>query len=234
MPRIITVERLKESLDYNPETGVFTWKVRPSKNSRRYPGDVAGRIAPINGRNYRYIGLDKYAYPAQRLAWLYMTGELPKGEIAFVDDDPLNCRFANLTDKPALNPANAGFEKSADPVGYVRALRAANHEHFKRIYRARDLQRSFGISLADYQKMFVEQNGVCAICEQPETDTRNGKAKWLAVDHDHVTDAVRGLVCQSCNTGIGKFGDDPERLRKAAAYLERHARPGNVVPLKKG
>jgi hypothetical protein len=101
------------------------------------------------------------------------------------------------------------------------------------IWRERDLQKNFGIDLADYQRMFVEQEGACAICRQPETEKRNGKAKWLAVDHDHTTGAVRGLLCVACNTGIGKLGDDPARLRAAATYLESHAAAANVVPLKK-
>ena len=68
------------------------------------------------------------------------------------------------------------------------------------------------------------QGGLCAICDQPETATRDGKVKWLAVDHDHVTGELRDLLCQRCNVMIGHCADNPEVLRAAAAYLERHAR----------
>lgn len=80
----------------------------------------------------------------------------------------------------------------------------------------------FGITPDQYREMLDAQGGVCAICEQPERvrDARNGRLKALAVDHDHETGAVRGLLCQNCNKGIGNLGDSPERLIAAAAYLE--------------
>lgn len=74
----------------------------------------------------------------------------------------------------------------------------------------------------DYERMLVEQGGVCASCGRPET-VRNarGDIRPLAVDHDHETRAVRGLLCQLCNQGIGCFRDDPTRLQQAIAYLTR-------------
>ena len=62
----------------------------------------------------------------------------------------------------------------------------------------------------------LAQHGVCAICQ---TD-KWGK-KGPQIDHDHVTGAVRGVLCSNCNNGLGRFKDDPARLRAAAAYLEQ-------------
>lgn len=90
------------------------------------------------------------------------------------------------------------------------------------IYRGTSLRKNFGLSLAQYHEMFDAQNGVCANCLEPEHETRNGKVKWLAVDHCHGTGEVRGLLCHDCNRGIGCFRDNPDLLRKAADYLERH------------
>lgn len=78
-----------------------------------------------------------------------------------------------------------------------------------------EFRKKFGIGLHQYQTILQEQNGVCYLCGQP--DFRN-----LAVDHCHKTGRVRRLLCTSCNTGLGKFKDDPELLRKAANYVEQN------------
>ena len=96
------------------------------------------------------------------------------------------------------------------------------------------MQRKLGISLTEYTAKLEAQNGVCAICKRPETTTRNGKLKFLAVDHCHTTLGIRDLLCQSCNVVLGYVNDSPELLETAAAYLRRHAAASdNVVPLKK-
>ncbi len=81
----------------------------------------------------------------------------------------------------------------------------------------RDLMKLYGITLDDYNKMFAEQEGKCSICGTHQCAT--GRA--LAVDHDHETGKVRGLLCSNCNTALGKFNDDVELLKKAIDYLRR-------------
>lgn len=84
--------------------------------------------------------------------------------------------------------------------------------------------KQFGISLVDYNRMLAEQNGGCAICGASasiDVDHRTGKQRRLHVDHCHRTGVVRGLLCSSCNLGIGKLGDDPDRLERAAMYLRK-------------
>lgn len=94
---------------------------------------------------------------------------------------------------------------------YQRSRREQN----PRYQRDYELKRKFGITLEEYEELFDTQGGVCFICGQPCSSGRS-----LAVDHDHSTGKVRGLLCGACNTGIGKLQDDPELLRKAAEYLE--------------
>ncbi len=77
------------------------------------------------------------------------------------------------------------------------------------------LRRTFGISLADYNKVLRHQNGRCAICKRPVTDFKNA----LAVDHNHNSGSLRGLLCWGCNKAISMFQDNAEKLAAAATYI---------------
>lgn len=77
--------------------------------------------------------------------------------------------------------------------------------------------KKYGITPGDYDQLLAEQDGVCAICAQPESI----EGRVLAVDHDHQSGAVRGLLCGRCNRAIGLLLDDPELLTRAANYLTR-------------
>jgi hypothetical protein len=111
----------------------------------------------------------------------------------------------------------------------VRAQRKAYYQRTKDrvkhpdVVRAETL-RGYGITPKEYNSLLAEQGGVCAICQKPETEL-GGKHKrlvrQLAVDHDHETGQVRGLLCRRCNTAIGFLGDDVAGLWRAIDYLTR-------------
>ena len=84
--------------------------------------------------------------------------------------------------------------------------------------RDRDLKKKYGITLYTYTTMLESQGGVCDICGKSVIE--NGKA--LAVDHNHNTGAVRGLLCNTCNSGIGLLQDNTEILQLAINYLNKH------------
>jgi hypothetical protein len=219
----LTQERPKEVLIYDPEAGTFTWRIRASKKYAR--GEQAGTI-DSTGR--RYIGIDGADFLAARLAWFYVHGKWPDRYLRMKNDDHRDIRIDNLVEGVFL-PTQFDHYTPEGRAEYQRAFRATHPDHVK----SRDLLKDFGIDLTAYQAMFVAQKGVCAICALPERDTHTGKIKALAVDHHHETGAIRGLLCSACNTGIGKFGDDPTRLHAAAAYIERFAEAidPNVIPL---
>jgi hypothetical protein len=79
--------------------------------------------------------------------------------------------------------------------------------------RTYHLKKRYGITAEEADAILATQDGVCAICQAAPAEH---------VDHDHVTGAVRDLLCFNCNGGLGQFKDDPEVLRSAADYVERH------------
>jgi hypothetical protein len=88
--------------------------------------------------------------------------------------------------------------------------------------RAGHLKRQYGITEAERDAMVASQMGLCVICL---------KAPAVHVDHCHQTGRVRGVLCFNCNSAIGKLGDDPDAVRRAAAYLEGSSwKPTLVAP----
>jgi hypothetical protein len=72
--------------------------------------------------------------------------------------------------------------------------------------------KKYGLTENAYQNLILSQNNLCAICDE-------SSEKSLYIDHDHKTGKVRGLLCSTCNTGLGFFRDDSNLLNKAINYL---------------
>lgn len=89
--------------------------------------------------------------------------------------------------------------------------------------RKHNLRIMYGLTTEDYTRMYQVQGGVCAICGRPETTPNQHKVRPLFVDHCHKTDKVRGLLCNGCNSALGHFEDDIERLKNAIAYIESYS-----------
>nr|WP_167677258.1 endonuclease VII domain-containing protein [Rhodococcus sp. B10] len=81
-------------------------------------------------------------------------------------------------------------------------------------------KKNYGLTHGDFTQMLERQHGNCAICNTHLQTTGNYRNS-AHVDHDHATGAVRGLLCASCNLGLGKFNDDADILDRAAQYLRR-------------
>lgn len=82
------------------------------------------------------------------------------------------------------------------------------------------LKSRYGITLEDYETMLQEQGGSCAICKSLEPGDKNLN---FHVDHCHATNKVRGLLCNTCNLGLGYFHDSVEDLTNAIEYLKKYS-----------
>ena len=108
MSNKITQKELKELLHYGPETGIFVWKVSPTRSV--HVGDVAGTIHHLG---YREIKIGGRLYRAHRLAWLYVYGKFPDDQIDHINQDPGDNRITNLRDATASkNQRNARMNKA--------------------------------------------------------------------------------------------------------------------------
>jgi len=85
----------------------------------------------------------------------------------------------------------------------------------KESVRNSNLIKAYGITLEGYNSLFNKQSGCCAICNKHQAEL----SQTLAVDHNHETGEIRGLLCHSCNLALGLFQDNTEYLTKAKAYL---------------
>ncbi len=99
----------------------------------------------------------------------------------------------------------------------------ANAERQRAHARVSNIRR-YGLTMDAYHAMLQEQSWRCAICGCSFLVLPGMKAERPCVDHDHVTGAVRGLLCNQCNATIGMAGDRVDVLAKAIAYLMRAKR----------
>jgi hypothetical protein len=106
-------------------------------------------------------------------------------------------------------------EKKAEQA---RVWRINNPDKIKSYSRSQVL-RKHNLTEAQYEQMFADQGCCCVTCGSKENGTR-----WynFAIDHDHVTGVVRGLLCFSCNTTLGKVNDSIQILQNLIDYLKKH------------
>lgn len=97
----------------------------------------------------------------------------------------------------------------------MRAFRKKHPDYEARM----NIQKLYGLSWGEYNKLLEEQGGLCAICRKPQY---TGRVKRLSVDHNHKTKKIRGLLCSHCNRAIGLFMESVEILRQAIEYLRKY------------
>lgn len=106
----------------------------------------------------------------------------------------------------------AKYQLIKDDPDYQRQRQSAYYKHL------------YGITLEEYASLLDKQGGVCAICHRPErAKMKNGKRLRLAVDHDHNTGKIRGLLCGPCNRSLGAVGENIKILKATISYLEHYS-----------
>ncbi|KKM26565.1 hypothetical protein LCGC14_1583510 [marine sediment metagenome] len=129
----------------------------------------------------------------------------------------------------ALQRSPEGKERSRESYRKNREKILSRNRKYRqspeggRRFKSSRMKAKYGISLDEVEALLEKQNGLCAICQQPEQETIRGKYKQLAIDHDHKTGRIRGLLCANCNQGLGRFEDDPARLLAAVQYIQTRA-----------
>ena len=136
----LTQQRLKDCLHYNPEDGLFTW-VKPT-HARIKPGTLA---APSLYLGYRRIKIDRRYFHAHRLAFLYMHGEWPKGDVDHINGVRDDNRWANLRDVPRhMNLQNRTRANSTSISGLLGVGSYKNGTYLSQI-KARGVTHYLGI-----------------------------------------------------------------------------------------
>lgn len=103
-----------------------------------------------------------------------------------------------------------------------KEYRIDNPEKCKRTYRNSVLKKRYGLTPEDLERMLRDQGNKCAICGKEIFLFGSSKKLTAHVDHDHKTGKVRGLLCQECNIGLGKFMDNTDYLLSAISYLKKN------------
>lgn len=116
------------------------------------------------------------------------------------------------------------YRRKADGVNKYQKSKKEDPEGTVRYHRERHLKKKFGITEADYLDLLEEQMYCCKICNKHESE--NSANRNLAVDHNHETGEIRGLLCDPCNRGLGLFKDNPLVMQKALDYLNTEGHYG--------
>lgn len=147
------------------------------------------------------------------------------------EENKVRTRASNLRSYYKNRPKSQARERRrlADPIrgpekrAYARKrmarLRRENPDKVRKSNMAHALKKLYGLTLEQFDTLVAKQNGLCAICGRPAGKGRGGKPRRLDIDHCHKTHTVRGLLCSSCNNGLGRFDHNHRTLQRAVDYI---------------
>ncbi len=137
-------------------------------------------------------------------------------------------KYYKANRKKRLENTRNWEQRNPDKVALSRKKRQPKIKQWKKAnpdkVRAGYRRQRYGITPEQYDEMLREQQGLCAICKKPEIirDYRTGELRSLSVDHNHLTNTPRQLLCRRCNSGIGMFDENIDLLSAAIQYLKKH------------
>jgi len=209
------LKKIQAEFSYNPGTGVIV--------RRRTQKPVYLEIR--NG--YPYLEIKGYRLNARRVAIALQTGAWPeKYEYRSLAEDPRDLRWENF--KRRRGEGRKDCAKCGRDVELSEFPHTPQRKKDKRGSYCKDclgkmaptwawkttIKKKYNLTADQYYALLKSQQGCCAICGAEEDNGRR-----FAVDHDHETGEVRGLLCKMCNVGLGNFRDSPRNLLLAAKYL---------------
>lgn len=133
------------------------------------------------------------------------------------------CKEVKPLEQFGADSKRADGRKRQCKLCLAAAMREWQRTHRDSVRRTR-IKKKYGLTPEAYEALLTKQGPHCPICgkalphhlSSPDSDLRDA----VAIDHNHTTGAIRGILCAPCNKGLGYFVDDPQRLMAAARYLQ--------------
>jgi len=211
----VDINALQTEFRYDDELGIIF---------RRSTGKPAG-AQPENSGNRVQTGQGKLMARSIVIA-LKESRFVPSIRIYHNDGDNFNDRYENLWYVPddkhrcgschQVLPKTEFYKRPRSPSGlesHCKTCKVESSKNRRSTYEHKRKLEFFGITQSQFDLMSRAQRHCCGICRTPAATRR------LSIDHCHETGKVRGLLCTKCNTALGKFNDDPQRVLRAAQYL---------------
>lgn len=148
--------------------------------------------------------------------------------IAWYEENPkyylnYNKEYYQINKEDILNHKADYYKNNPDKLDDRLAWSKNWNKEHPVVMKAAHLKSAHGLSFDQYQTMLFEQDYCCAICGINESDLKEMSNRGLCVDHDHKTGLIRKLLCDDCNTGLGRFRDDISSMKNAINYLKEHS-----------